>query len=143
MVAAIRATVALPVPTILATFRMPFPAASAARTAFSRSADIFRPAERFAAPGAVRTRPRDARRDPLGDDRALELGEHAQHLKERFARWRPGIDALAIEQAIGRVPSTADSERSRGGVGVGDRADRVPKWHVLKRSSNENVVKIR
>jgi hypothetical protein len=64
---------------------MPVPAASAARTAASRSADSFGPSERLAAPGALRARPGDARSDALLDDRALELREHAEHLKERLA----------------------------------------------------------
>jgi hypothetical protein len=34
------------------------------------------------------------------DDRALELREHAEHLEERLAGRRAGIDALAIEVQV-------------------------------------------
>jgi hypothetical protein len=58
------------------------------------------PPERLAAPGALRPRPGDARGDSLLDDRALELREHAEHLEERLAGRRAGIDALAIEVQV-------------------------------------------
>jgi len=82
---AIRATVALPVPTS----RPSVECASArpARPAQPPRAPptAFGPPERLAAPGALRPRPGDARGDSLLDDRALELREHAEHLEERLA----------------------------------------------------------
>ena len=33
-------------------------------------------------------------------DRALELGEHAHHLKQRFARRRPSIEALLVQEQV-------------------------------------------
>ena len=33
-------------------------------------------------------------------DRALELGEHAHHLKQRFAGRRPSIEALLVQEQV-------------------------------------------
>jgi hypothetical protein len=49
------------------------------------------------APGALLARPGGAHDNAFLDDRALELGEHAQHLEKRLAGGRAGVDALAIK----------------------------------------------
>ena len=38
--------------------------------------------------------------DPFDDDRPLELGEHSEHLEERFARWRRRVQALLVQVQI-------------------------------------------
>jgi hypothetical protein len=78
----IRCTTLLPVPNSRATFKMPWPRASAALMAASLAGSIPCPADRLAAPGALRARPRDAGSDALLSDAALEL------------------DALAIEVQV-------------------------------------------
>jgi hypothetical protein len=48
------------------------------------------------------------------DDRALELREHAEHLEERLAGRRAGVDALAIEAQV-----------NPGAVQLAKKADKV------------------
>ena len=38
--------------------------------------------------------------DSFPKDRALELGEHAHHLKQRFAGRRPSIEALLVQEQV-------------------------------------------
>ena len=39
-------------------------------------------------------------RNSFPKDRALELGEHAHHLKQRFAGRRPSIEALLVQEQV-------------------------------------------
>src|SRR3954447_11921294 len=52
--------------------------------------------ERATAMLARRFGPSNARIHPLADHRALELSEHAHHLKHRLAGRRRGVDALLM-----------------------------------------------
>jgi hypothetical protein len=47
-------------------------------------------------PLALRLGPLQAGLNPLDDDGALELGEDAHHLEQRFAGGRAGVDALLM-----------------------------------------------
>jgi hypothetical protein len=44
--------------------------------------------------------PRKPSTDSFPKDRALELGEHAHHLKQRFAGRRPSIEALLVQEQV-------------------------------------------
>ena len=44
--------------------------------------------------------PRKARLDALDDHGALELGKHAEHLKQRLSGWRAGVEPLSVQVEI-------------------------------------------
>jgi hypothetical protein len=58
--------------------------------------------------------PRHAGHHTLADDRALELGKHAEHLKHRLAGRRRGVEALLMQIQL-------DPER----VQLGEEGDEV------------------
>jgi hypothetical protein len=57
-------------------------------------------ADRLAGFGALDARPRHAGENTFDDDRALELGEHAEHLKESPTSRCGGVDCLPFEVEI-------------------------------------------
>ena len=94
----IRCTVPGSTPNCLAIDRTPGGQASPERPVlrFSSSGAIRGPAKLLAlAPG-----PRQARTDSFLNDRPLELGKHAHHLKHRLAGRRRGVDALLVQEQV-------------------------------------------
>ena len=73
-----------------------------------------RPTDRLAALGTLGLGPRHAGQHALADDRALELGKHAEHLKHRLAGRRRGVEALLMQVKL-------DPER----VQFGEEGDKV------------------
>jgi hypothetical protein len=72
-----------------------------------------RPTDRFAALRADDTRPGYPSVDAFLNDRALELGEHTQHLKQRAARRRSRVDRLPIQIQIatGTIQLTQEAHK--------------------------------
>ena len=95
--ALIRCTTLVPVRHSRAVLRIPLPLASAERIAASFVASIPRPPDRLAALGALVSRPGKSGLDPFLDDRALELGKDAEHLKECPSRRGGCINRLLFE----------------------------------------------
>ena len=85
-----RATVPTPTPCIFAAFIIPVPLASVVLMAVSYPG----PSERF----SLALGPRKASTDTFLDDAALELGEHAQHLKHRLSGRCSGVEALWMQE---------------------------------------------
>jgi len=83
-----RATVSTPTPCIFAAFIIPVPLASVVLMAVS----ISRPS---VFPSLLA---RKASTDTFLDDAALELGEHAQHLKHRLSGRCSGVEALLMQE---------------------------------------------
>ena len=73
-----------------------------------------RPTDRLATLGALGLGPRHAGHHALADDRALELGKYAEHLKHRLAGRRRGVEALLVQVQL-------DPER----VQLGEEGDKV------------------
>jgi hypothetical protein len=67
---------------------------------------------------AIRARPGETRVDPLLDDAALELGEHAQHLKHRLAGGGRGVETLLVQEEV----DTFVLQALQDGQQIGQRA---------------------
>jgi hypothetical protein len=92
---------------------MPLPLASAARIAASLVASIL--ARPIGLPLLVPfSRPGDTRGDALLNDRALELGEHPEHLEQRASGRGGCVNHLLLEIQI-----------APGGVEFAQKADEV------------------
>src|SRR5260370_20500518 len=85
-----RCTTLVPMPSFLPIFRMPMPSARSCRIRAS-TAGFTRTSAKL---DAVRPSPRQASVDTITDDTALQLGQNAQHLKQRLAGGRRGREGL-------------------------------------------------
>ena len=62
-------------------------------------------------PFPLAPRPRKTRFDPLDNHRALELGKHTEHLKQRLSGWRAGVEPLLVQVDIDALGVQFPEER--------------------------------
>ena len=79
---------------------------------------------------AVGTSACEAGVDPAGDDRALKLGEHGQHLEEHPAAGRRGIDRLLVEIEVATPGLDVGQEGHQIGQGASQTIDGEGGDHI-------------